>query len=66
MGGSPVRYGKAVAHALAYARALAAGIPGPLSIDREHFASAPTVHALFGSIEEVRAAITKNVSLPQG
>jgi hypothetical protein len=57
VGGYPDRYARAVAHALEYARALAAEIPGPVSIDREHFASDPTVHALFGSIDEVRAAM---------
>lgn len=57
VGGYPDRYAKAVAHALDYARALAVEIPGPIRIDREHFASDPTVHALFGSIDEVRAAM---------
>lgn len=56
-GGYPQRYAKAVAHALAYAHDVAAAIPGPVRIDREHFATDPTVHALFGSIDEVRAAM---------
>jgi hypothetical protein len=57
MGGYPERYAKGVAHALDYARKLADQIPGPISIDREHFATDPTVHALFGSIDAVKAAM---------
>jgi len=57
MGGYPERYAQGVANALDYARNLASDIPGPISIDREHFATDPTVHALFGSIDEVRAAM---------
>lgn len=57
VGGYPDRYAKAVAYSLEYAKDLATRVPGPLRIDREHFATDPTVHALFGSIDAVRAAM---------
>lgn len=55
--GYPERYADGVARGLAYARELAARVPGPLNIDRAHFASDPTVHALFASVDEVKAAM---------
>jgi hypothetical protein len=57
IGGYPQRYRAAVACALAHARALAAQVPGPVVIDREHFVADRTVHALFGSIDAVRASL---------
>lgn len=56
-GGYPGRYREAVGHALAYCRALAARVPGPINVDRESFARDPLVHALFPSVQEVRAAM---------
>jgi hypothetical protein len=63
VGGYPDRYAWAVAHGLEYARALASQIPGPLSVDREHFATDPTVHALFGSVDEVKAAMCSSQAM---
>jgi len=56
-GGYPERYAGPVAHALAYARQLAAAVPGPVPISREAYASDPLVHALFASAEDVRTAL---------
>lgn len=56
-GGYPGRYREAVGHALGYCRDLAARVPGPISVDRESFVHDPLVHALFPSIDEVRAAM---------
>jgi len=56
-GGYPQRYRAAVARALTHVRALAAQVPGPVVIDRAHFAADRTVHALFGAIDAVRAAL---------
>lgn len=56
-GGYPQRYREAVAHALDYVRDLATRVPGPIDLGRESFARDPTVHALFGSVDEVKAAM---------
>lgn len=56
-GGFPDRYRKPVAHALTYCRRLAAKVPGPIPVDRESYARDPLVHALFPSVDEVRAAM---------
>jgi len=48
-GGYPGRYRAAIGQALRYADQLAAAIPGPVELDREHFSRDPFVHALFGS-----------------
>lgn len=55
-GGYPGIYRKPVATALEYARSLAASIPGPVTINRESYASDPFVHALFPSIDFIQDA----------
>jgi len=61
--GYPDAYLGPVARALAHARKLAAEIPGPIVIDREHYASDPIVHAVFGSPEAVQAALCASKSM---
>lgn len=58
LGGYPERYRQSVAHALAYAQALADGVPGPIPITTEAYASNPLVHALFAVQDDLHAAIT--------
>lgn len=48
-GGYPGRYRSVLGQALCYADQLAAAIPGPVEMDREHFMRDPFVHTLFGS-----------------
>jgi len=56
-GGYPDRYRKPVAHALDYARALAARVPGPLVIGAESYVTDPLVHALFVSPDKLCLAV---------
>ena len=56
-GGYPDRYREPVAHALAYCQTLAAQVPGPIAVNREAYARDPLVHALFPSVDEIRAAM---------
>jgi hypothetical protein len=58
VGGYPERYRKPVAHALAYARALADEVPGPIPITTEAYASNPLVHALFAVQDDLHAAMS--------
>ena len=51
--GWPKHYVRPIAGALAQARKVAAGIPGPVTLDAGHYAGDPYVHALFGSAEAV-------------
>jgi hypothetical protein len=57
MGGYPARYRKPVAHALDYAHALAARIPGPVSITPESHSSDPLVHAMFPLRDDLYVAM---------
>lgn len=56
VGGYPGRYLKPVAQALEYAQALAAKVPGPVSITPASYAADPLVHALFPLPENLHAA----------
>lgn len=55
--GWPKRYRQPISAALAQARRVAEGIPGPVDIDAAHFARDPFVHALFASPEDIRRAL---------
>ncbi len=57
MDGYPDRYRKPVTHALDYAHALAARIPGPVSVTPESFATDPAIRALFPMPDDLHAAI---------
>lgn len=57
VGGYPGNYQAVVARAYAYSAELAASIPGPIAVDREHFASDSTVHAMFGSMRDMNTAM---------
>jgi hypothetical protein len=51
--GWPKRYLRPIAGALAQARRVAAGIPGPVTLEAGHYASDPYIHAIFGSAEAI-------------
>jgi hypothetical protein len=63
MSGYPDSYRKPVAAGLEYARRLAASVPGPVTIDRESYASDTYVHALFPSVELIRDALCTSHAL---
>jgi len=63
MSGYPDSYRKPVAAALEYARRLAASVPGPVTIDRESYASDAYVHALFPSVELIHDALCTSQAL---
>ncbi len=48
------RYRTVIAAALKYADGLAAAIPGPVALDREHYVRDPYLHALFASADEIQ------------
>lgn len=56
-------YRKPVATALEYARSLAASMPGPVTLDRESYASNSYVHALFPSVDFVNEAFCSSHAL---
>ena len=51
--GWPKHYVRPIAGALAQARKVAAGIPGPVTLDAGRYAADPYVHVLFGSAEAI-------------
>lgn len=55
--GWPRRYRVAIAAALAQARRVAEGIPGPLELSPARYAGDPAVRALFASPEDIRRAL---------
>ncbi|HEX5364120.1 MAG TPA: hypothetical protein VFW59_07605 [Gallionella sp.] len=61
--GYPDDYLAPVSSALAYAHALATSLPGPLTVNRESYASDPLVHALFPSLESVTEALSSSLPL---
>jgi hypothetical protein len=63
--GYPDSYRKPVAAALEYAHHLAASVPGPVTVDRESYASDAYVHALFPSIDSIAEAICSSVALQE-
>lgn len=63
IGGYPENFRKPVANALEYARDLAAGVPGPVPIDRESYASDAFVHILFPDVDSVADALCSSLAL---
>jgi len=59
----PGRYRVAIGKALAQARRVAQGVPGPVTLDREHWVKDPFVHALFASAEEMRRLLSASPTL---
>jgi len=55
-GNYPDGYLKPVAHAIEYAHALAAKVPGPISVTLDSYAADPLVHALFHLPEDLQSA----------
>lgn len=51
--GWPKRYLRPIAGALAQARRVAAGIPGPVPLEAGHYAGNPYIRAMFGSAEAI-------------
>lgn len=49
-----------VAHALGYLNGLVAGLPGPIAIDRDAFARAPMVHALFATADDIEQMLGRS------
>ena len=54
----PGRYRAAIDRALAQTRRVAQGVPGPVTLDREHWVKDPFVHTLFASAEEMQRAVS--------
>ncbi|MBM4180798.1 MAG: hypothetical protein FJ209_04495 [Betaproteobacteria bacterium] len=61
--GWPRRYRVAIAAALAQARRVAEGIPGPLELSPGRYAGEPAVRALFASPEDIRRALCGSPAL---
>jgi hypothetical protein len=61
--GYPENFREPVANALAYAHSLAAGIPGPVAVDRESYASDKFIHIVFPSLDSVTEAIFSSLAL---
>ncbi len=59
----PGRYRASIAAALAQARHVAQGIPGPVHLDREDWIKDPFVHALFANAEAMQRAISASPTL---
>jgi hypothetical protein len=62
-GGYPGRYRAVIGLALRYADQLAATIPGPVDLDREHYVRDPFVHALFASQDEIRRTLSLSLAM---
>lgn len=56
-GGYPGRYREAVARTLAYARELAAQVPGPVDLSPEDYTRNPLVRVLFAAPEDIQHAL---------
>lgn len=59
----PGRYRAAIAAALAQARRVAEGIPGPVELDREHWVRNPEVHSLFAGADDLRRLLSTDAVL---
>lgn len=59
----PGRYRVPLEGALAQARRVAHAVPGPITLDREHWARYPFTHALFPSVEAMEKAIAASPEL---
>ncbi|MGE5386192.1 MAG: hypothetical protein ACM3SV_09945 [Betaproteobacteria bacterium] len=51
---------KPLAQALEYCDGLVAGLPGPIDIDRQSFASDPMVHAFFATADDIARTLGEN------
>jgi hypothetical protein len=56
----PDRYRASIGRALAQARRVAGGIPGPVTLDSEHWVGDPLVHALFTSADDMHRLLSMN------
>lgn len=56
----PDRYRAAIGRALVQARRVAQSVPGPITLDREHWVGDPLVHALFASPDDMRRLLSMN------
>lgn len=54
----PDRYRASIGRALVQARRVAQGVPGPVTLDREHWVDDPLVHALFASVDEMQRLLS--------
>lgn len=61
--GWPRNYRVAIAAALAQARRVAEGIPGPLELSPQRYASEPAVRALFATPEDIRRTLCGSPAL---
>lgn len=59
----PDRYRASVGGALAQARRVAEGVPGPVTLDNAHWVGDPLVHALFTSAGEMHRLLSMNTVL---
>lgn len=64
-GGYPGRYRKVLGQALRYADQVAAQIPGPVQLDREHYVREPFVRALLGSPDEIQRSLCLSRSMQE-
>lgn len=58
--GYPRRLAEPASRALEYCAGLAQTIPGPVEIGRRAFAADPFVHALFGSVDDIREMLGRS------
>jgi hypothetical protein len=49
-----------VEHALGYCEGLVAALPGPIDINRQSFASAPLIHALFATADDIEQMLGRS------
>ncbi|MGA7748959.1 MAG: hypothetical protein WCA63_02315 [Gallionella sp.] len=63
MSGYPDSYSKPVATALEYAHRLAAGLPGPVTVNRESYTKDPFVHSLFPSADLIQDGLCASHAL---
>lgn len=61
--GWPQQFRRPIAAALAQARRVAEGIPGPVEFDAEHYARDPFVHALFASAADMHQILCSSAVL---
>ena len=52
--GYPGRYRPAVQRVLARVRQVSADVPGPVTLDPEHYSADPFVHALFVDAKDIK------------
>lgn len=59
----PGRYRASLSRALAQARRVAQGVPGPVTLKRENWVKDPFVHTLFASADEMQRAVSASPTL---